>query len=158
MATKIKAAGDTIKISKTFVSGRDRLTINGEVVCNDLGIEEPETFAAGNRAYTVEINGVSKMTGAFSTHLKIHEDGQLLHSGIYDQHGKPVQSEREAKANGAVHYCCMIGAVIGCATMSALSFTTGVVPGGAIGGAIGGGVGGAIGVGIGKLLFSGSSK
>ena len=32
MPTKIEAAGDTIKIDKAFVSGKDRVNVNGQVV------------------------------------------------------------------------------------------------------------------------------
>jgi hypothetical protein len=56
--------------------------------------------------------------------------------------------------NWAVEACGIGGGVFGFVTMMILSFTTEVVPGGAVGGAIGGGGGAAIGYLIGNLLFA----
>ncbi len=154
MATKIQAIGDTIKIGKTFVSGNDRITVNDEVVFEGkLDADDPETFTVGQRDYSIESRKVGQLTGAISIHLNIHENGELVHTGIYDQNGKSVKSEGQAKANGAIHICSMIGGVVGCTTMLVLNTTTGVVPGGAVGGGIGGGVGAVVGGGIGNLLF-----
>lgn len=154
MATTIQAIGDTIKIDKAFVSGKDRIAVNGQVAFEGkLNLATPQNFTAGSREYTIETQTVSKMTGAIAIHLQVHENGELLHSGIYDQFGKPVGDQSQAKAAGAIHACGMVGGIAGFATMMFLNIATGVVPGGAIGGAIGGGGGVMVGYGIGTLVF-----
>ncbi len=156
MASKIQVLGDTIKIDKAFVSGKDRVSVNDEVVFEGkIGGGAPQNFSAGNREYAIESRTVSKMTGATAIHLRVYEKGELIHSGVYDQAGNPVQNERQARATGAIHVCTIVGGVIGFATMMVLNMATGVVPGGAIGGAIGGGGGAAVGYGIGCLVFGG---
>jgi hypothetical protein len=150
----IKVLGDTITIDKTFVSGKDRIRVNGqEVFSGKLNKEKPQTFQAGRRQYTLETRTVSQWTGAVAYYLDIFEGDQQLHSGIYDQAGKPVRSEGQASATALIHGCGAVGGVIGFMTMMVLSHSTGVVPGGAIGGAIGGGGGYMLGYGLGTLLF-----
>ena len=154
MATKIQALGDTIKIDTAFVSGKDRVAVNGQVVFEGkLGAETLQKFSAGNRDYALEVKTLNSMTGAIAVHLQIHEEAKLVHSGIYNQEGKPVQNEGQAKKTGAIQACGIVGGIIGFATMMFLNMATRGVPGGAIGGAIGGGVGCAIGYGLGTLIF-----
>lgn len=154
MAAKIQVIGDTIKINKVFMSSKDRVAVNDRVVFEGkLRPGEPQKIRAGEREYEIEFRKISKVTGAIAIHLNIHEKGELLHTGIYDQAGKPVTNEEQAKKSGAIQFCVMIGAVVGVTTMVSLSSATGVVPGGAVGGAIGGGVGGMLGLGIGTLIF-----
>jgi hypothetical protein len=154
MAIKMQACGDTIRINKAFVSGKDRIAVNDNVVFEGkLSSGSPQKVSAGSREYSVESRRVGKMTGATAIHLEVYERGELIHAGVYDQNGKSVENEGQAKANGAMQTCAMIGAVAGFTTMMSLNMATGVVPGGAIGGAIGGGVGGMLGAGVGTLLF-----
>ena len=154
MATNITAHGDTLKIDKAFVSGKDRITVNGQVAFEGkLCRGTAQVFDSGSRKYTIESRIVSWMTGAQVFHLQVQENSQEVHTGIYDLAGKPLQNESQAKAGGAVQACGMVGMAVGLITMMFLNLTTGVVPGGAIGGAIGGGGGAAIGYGIGTLLF-----
>lgn len=156
MATKIQVMGDTVKIDKAFVSGKDRVAVNGEVVFEGkLGGETPQKFIAGNRGYKLRTRRVSAMTGAIAVHLQVYENKELIHSGVYDQAGKPVENEGQAKSTAALQVCGMVGGMIGFATMMILNAATGVVPGGAIGGALGGGIGGGLGYGLGSLIFRG---
>jgi hypothetical protein len=155
MAAKIKALSDTIKIDKAFVSGKDRIAVNDAVVFEGkLAKGSPQTVSSGKREYSIESKVVGKFTGATAIHLQICEKGGLVHTGVYDQFGKPVGDEKQAKANAKVQACAALGAIVGFTTMMTLNMTTGVVPGGAIGGSIGGGVGGALGFGIGTALFA----
>jgi hypothetical protein len=79
MATTIQAIGDTIKIDKAFVSGQDRIAVNGQVAFEGkLNLATPQNFTAGSPEYTIEIQTVSKMTGAIAIHLQVHENGELL--------------------------------------------------------------------------------
>ena len=154
MATKFEVLGDTIKIDKAFVSGKDRVSVNGNVVFEGkLGGDTPQICTVGNREYGIRSRTVSKLTGATAIHVDVRENGELVHSAVYDQAGKSVESEGKAKATGAVNMCAIAGGVIGFATMMFLNLATGVVPGGAIGGAIGGGGGAMLGYAIGYLLF-----
>ncbi|WP_207396357.1 hypothetical protein [Bremerella alba] len=154
MATVIEAAGDKIKIDKGFVSGKDRISVNGEVVFEGkLTDDEPQNIYFGSREYTLRQSVVSRTTRATAIQLHIFENKTEVHSGLYDQHGKPVKDQAEAKSNGAVQVCGIAGGVIGVIVMLVLNRETGIVPGGAIGGAIGGGVGSAIGYGVGGLIF-----
>ena len=153
MATKIQVLDDTIKIDKTFTAGKDRVSINGETVFEGkMGTDSPQKFHSGNRDYAVEVKKVGKL-GATAVHLQIHEDNELVHTGVYDQAGKPANGDGQVAKNGALHLCAMVGAFVGVATMLYLNGATGVVPGGAIGGAIGGGVGAMVGHGIGSLFI-----
>jgi hypothetical protein len=150
----INVLGDKITIDKTFVSGKDRIRVNGqEVFSGKLNKEKPQTFQAGRRQYTLETRIVSRWSGGVAYYLDIFEGDRQVHSGIYDQAGKPVKSEGQAGATAMIHGCGAAGGVIGFMTMMALNVSTGVVPGGAIGGAIGGGGGYMLGYGLGKLLF-----
>jgi len=154
MAIKIQALGDTIKIDKAFVSGKDRVAVNGEVVFEGkLSADMPQKFTAGNREYAFESKVVNKMTSVIAVHLQIYENAELVHSGVYEQSGKPVQNEGEAKKNAAIRACGQVGGIIGIATMLFLNIATGVVPGGAVGGVIGCGVGFGLGFGLGSLIF-----
>lgn len=153
MATKIQALDDSIKIDKAFASGKDRVSINGEKVFEGkLGTDSPQNFRFGNRDYSVEVRKVGKL-GATAVHLQIYKDNELVHSGVYDQTGKPANGDSQVAQNGALYLCAMVGAFVGVTTMISLNIATGVVPGGAIGGAIGGGVGAAIGHGIGSSVI-----
>ncbi len=154
MATKIQVLDDTIKIDKTFTSAKDRVSINGETVFEGkMGIDSRQKLRVGDRDYAVEVRKVGKL-GATAVHLQIHEDNELIHSGVYDQAGKPANGDGQVAKNGALHLCAVVGAFAGVAMMLYLNMATGVVPGGAIGGAIGGGVGAMIGHGI-RSLFIG---
>ncbi|WP_442483565.1 hypothetical protein [Aeoliella sp. SH292] len=154
MATTIVADGDSIKIDKAFVSGKDRVSVNGKLAFEGkLNQGRAETFNAGTRTYAIESKVISKLTSAVAYYVQIHENGQQVHAGIYDHMGKPLANEGEVKTAGALQASAMVGMGVGVAIMMFLNAATGVVPGGAIGGAIGGGVGGAIGMGIGKLIF-----
>jgi hypothetical protein len=153
MAT-IKALGDTIKIDKTFVSGKDRIAVNGAVVFEGkANMPDPARITVGNREYVVGLEMVSKFAKINLVHLQIYENGNPVHTGVYDQAGKPVTNPGQAKSSAGVQFCGMIGAIVGVTVMLSLNHATHTVPGGAIGGAIGGGVGGAIGGAIGTLLF-----
>lgn len=156
MATTIRVMGDTIKIDKTFVSGKDRVAVNGTVVFEgNAATQGPQRIKVGNREYAVQIEAVSKLAKAILVHLKIYDNGSLVHAGVYDQVGKPVKNVEQAKAKSSagVQMCAFVGAAVGVAVMLGLNNATHAVPGGAIGGAIGGGVGSAVGWGIGALLF-----
>jgi hypothetical protein len=154
MPTSIQVLDDTIKIDKVFVSGKDRVAVNGQVVFEGkLAPSTPKTIAAGNREYVIETRLVSRMMGTTTVHLKVLENDQEVHSGLYDQTGKPLQNEQQAGSSSAIQACAVVGAVIGVAVMLSLNMTTGVVPGGAIGGAIGGGCGAALGQLVGTMLF-----
>lgn len=158
MATIIEALGDKIKIDKAFVSGKDRISVNDQVTFEGKLIDnEPVKFQAGSREYRVSRSVVSKMTSATATEVQVIENNEVIHSGIYDQQGKPVKDLAQAKSSGAVQACGMIGMAIGLGIMLTLGPESGIFPGGAIGGAIsgaiGGGVGGAIGFGLGTAIF-----
>lgn len=157
LAIKIQALGDTIKIDKAFVSGKDRVAVNGQVeFLGKLAVGKAHRFAAGNREYEIETKLVSKTTSAIAIHFQVFENAELVHSGIYDQAGKLVKNEEEAKKTGAIQSCGMVGGIVGMAVMIILNQATGVIPGGAIGGAIGGGVGYGLGAGLGSLMFGDS--
>ncbi|MAE60478.1 MAG: hypothetical protein CMJ49_03875 [Planctomycetaceae bacterium] len=154
MAIKIEAMGQSIKIHKAFVSGRDRVTVDGQTVFEGkLTPQTVQTFEVGERQYTLEMRTVSKMIGAIVIHLNVSENGELKHSAIYDQSGKPVEDESQSKSNAAMQICLAVGAGLGVAVMLTLNMTTGVVPGGAIGGAIGAVLGALVGAGVGGLIF-----
>ncbi|QDU75162.1 hypothetical protein Pan97_21860 [Bremerella volcania] len=154
MATVIEALGDKIKIDKAFVSGKDRISLNGQILFEGkLVDDEPQKFKAGSREYKISRSVVSKMTNATATELTIFENNAPVFSALYDQQGKPVNDQAEAKSNGAIQVCGVIGMMGGVAVVLVASRETGMLPGGAVGGAIGGGLGGAIGFGIGMLLF-----
>jgi hypothetical protein len=154
MATIINVLGDTIKIDKAFVSGKDRVAVNDQVVfVGKLDSEPPPRFSAGKREYTVETYIVSSLTNATAIYVDIYENGNLVHSGIYDQAGNQVKHPGQASRIGAIQACASVGAALGVFTMLILNMKTGVVPGGMIGGAIGGGGGALLGYGLGHLLF-----
>lgn len=154
MATTIQASGDTIKIDKAFVSGKDRVAVNGDVVFEGkLRGEKPQQFVVGHRKYAIRTKLVSEVTGAIVVQLKIYEKTGAIHTGMYDQDGKPVGSEAEATTAPAIQTAGTLGAAIGVGTMLVLNLVTGSVPGGAIGGALGGALGGVIGSGVGYLLY-----
>lgn len=154
MAATIQAVGDTIKIDKAFLSGKDRVAVNGQVVFEGkIAPNSPQSFTTAEREYVLEVRTLSKMTGAVSYHLNVRERGETVHTGIYDQLGKPVASEGQAKTTGAMQACGVAGGIAGFALMMFLNMATGVVPGGAVGGAIGGGVGYAIGFAMGSLIL-----
>ena len=154
MATTIQAVGDKIKLDKGFVSGKDRITVNGDVLFEGkLKTEEAQRLVAGEREYVIETAVASKMMGTISIKVQIYQQSELIHEGLYDQLGKNLSNPAQAKVSGAVHACSLVGAVIGFTLMMVGNAATGVIPGGAIGGAIGGGVGALIGGGIGSLIF-----
>jgi hypothetical protein len=159
MATTIRVMGDTIKIDKRFVSGKDRIAVNGTVVFEgNAAISNPQRIKVGNREYAVQIETISKFGKVILVHLQIHENGRLVHAGIYNQVGKPVENREQAKSSAGVQMCAFIGATVGVAVMLGLNQATHTVPGGAIGGAIGGGLGAALGSGIGTLVFGTQSS
>ncbi len=159
MAATIQAGTDTIKIGKSFVSGKDYVTVNGEVVFEGkLVAGQPHRIAVGEREFVVKTEVASKLTGALTYHLQIYDapisaGGTMLHQGIYNPYGKQAASARQAKTPAVLQACGHVGAMIGSTTMVVANLATGVVPGGAIGGAIGGGGGAFIGYGIGTLIF-----
>jgi hypothetical protein len=154
MATTINVLGDTIKIDKAFVSGKDRVAVNGQVVFQGkLNSEPPPRFSAGKREYTVDTYIVGSLTNAIAIYVDIYEGGNLVHAGIYDEAGNPVKNPEQARRVGAIRACAAVGAMLGCFTMLVLNMKTGVVPGGMIGGAIGGGGGALLGYGLGSLIF-----
>ncbi len=152
MATTINVLGDTIKIGKAFVSGKDRISVNGDIVFEGKVTESPEKIKVGDREYAVEIETVNKMAKMVLVNLQVYEKGVLVHSGLYDRTGKLVENEEKFRSAAGLQVFSMIGAAVGVALMLGFNRATGVVPGGAIGGAIGGGLGGIIGYGIGALL------
>jgi hypothetical protein len=152
MATTIRALGDTIKIDKAFVSGKDRISVNGEIAFEGkLHPEAPQRIALGNRHYTIETTVVSKLTSAISVRLEIDEGGEPMHSGLYDQMGNPVKNTSDAKSRAAMNASVFVGAIAGVVVVTSLE-TIGA-PGGIVGGAIGGLCGGAIGYGMGYIMF-----
>ena len=154
MATTINALGDTIKIDKAFVTGKDRVAVNGQVVFEGkLNTEPPPRFSAGKREYTVDTYIVGSLTNAVAIYVDIFEGDNLVHSGIYDEAGNPVKNPEEARKVGVIRACAAVGAALGCFAMLTLNMRTGVVPGGMIGGAIGGGGGALLGYGLGYLIF-----
>lgn len=159
MTMTINAAGDVIKIGKAFVSGKDRITVNGNVAFEKkLTPGRTERFTVGTRQYFVETRVISTLMGTTSTTIQIYEQDALIHSGIYDQTGKAVANQEEAKSTAAIGVCAMIGGLVGSMSMIFLNLSTGSVPGGAVGGGVGGAVGAMLGYGMGYLLFGSSTK
>ena len=155
MKIKIPTLNDTIKIDKSFVTGKDRIAINGNVVFEGkLSPNSTQKFDIGKRKYFVESKVVNKLTKTVAIHLVIYENAEVVHKGIYDQTGKLVEDEKDAKRNGVLQACGAAGAATGIITMMILNLLTGVVPGGAIGGGIGAGVGYGIGYAIGRLILN----
>lgn len=156
MNTKIVVGDDKIVVGKNFVSGKDQIKINGEVVfLGNLEDRKPEACNHAHKRFDIETRKLSGIAGGRAIGVCVYEGDRLVHQAIYDQLGKAVQDANEAKSNTLVNACATGGGFLGCIIMITLNTATGVVPGGAIGGAIGGGCGGAIGYGIGKLLTSG---
>ena len=168
MATVINALGDQIKIDRAFVSGKDRIQLNDEVVFEEsLGDFRSEKFASGSRTYELRKEVVSSMTKAIAFHLQIFENGEEIHSGIYDLQGQQLTAASKAGSPSAAQACAKIGTVIGIVSMLSLNSALGIVPeslfggdtmmsgitGRALMGAIGGGLGSAIGYGFGGLVF-----
>jgi len=154
LAAKIELdRGDRIEVGKAFVSGKDRITINGQVVFEGkLPEDYPMDFGLGDRRCQLTYHKVSTMLETRTIHVKVYEGDALVVDQLYDQNGQPVGSSSHAKANSVAQLCGMLGAGVGVAVIMSLNMATGSVPGGAIGGAIGGGLGAAVGYGIGKLL------
>lgn len=152
MATTFLIAGDTIKLNNAFFPGKYRVSLNGDQVFEGK-IEQGKavTFSAEGRGYSLTRQGLIYAIDVF-------ENGALVESQTFDQRGKSGVTQAQAKANGAVQACGMLGMGVGLGIMFTLNATTkGAVPGGVIGGAIigaiCGGVGGGVGYAIGKLLF-----
>ena len=54
MATTVSTMGDTIKIDKTFVSGKDRIAVNGDVVFEGKAAAgTPQRIKVGAREYAI---------------------------------------------------------------------------------------------------------
>ncbi|MEM9346291.1 MAG: hypothetical protein AAGB26_06725 [Planctomycetota bacterium] len=158
MAAKIKfASGDVIEVGKAFVSGKDRIKINGEVAFEgELPEDYPMEFTMRGQRCQITYRKLSKMLDTQTIRVKLYDGEQLVLDELYDQNGQPVDNSGEAKANSVAQACGIVGMVVGLSVMMGLNMTTqGAVPGGAIGGAIGGGVGGALGYGLGKLIAGG---
>ena len=151
MAIRIQVLEDTIKIDKAFVSGKDRVAVNDQVVFEGkLPPNTPLAFAVGNREYSFETRVVSRMTNALAIHLEIRETAELVHAGVYDQTGKRVNGDGGAKSTGAIQTCGMIGGLLGFAAMMYLGpAAVGGVAGDAVAGGIRGGIGGIVGYGLG---------
>lgn len=157
MGIKIHAQGDAITIGKAFVSGKDRITVNEEVMFEGkIEPDTPQRFSRGNRQYSIETRVISKLTGATVTLIQIAEESKVIHSCFYNINGQPVKSVAESKHTGALQICGVVGGVLGFATMMLLNILFGAAAGavgGALGGAIGGGVGYGVGYGIGSLFI-----
>jgi hypothetical protein len=153
MATKIKAANFNIVIDRIFVSGKDRVAINGEVVFEGKLNETPaigHTF--GNADISIRPEVVSKFTGATIFHIVVQENGAPIHTGPYDQLGKPVGGSGDTKRNQITQLCGTIGTVIGAMTLVIMGQASGIVPRGVLGSALAGGFGGALGAGVGYAI------
>lgn len=155
MAAKIKFAnGDVIEVGKAFVSGKDRVRINGNVAFEGkLPEDYPMEFEIRGQRCRITYRKVSTMLETRTIQVELFDGDQLVFDEMYDQNGQPVGDSEEAKANSVAQVCAIVGMALGLGAMMALNMSTqGAVPGGAIGGAIGGGVGGAVGYGIGQLI------
>ncbi len=154
MSTTIKVIGDTIKVEKTFLSGKDRVAVNGTIVFKgNATLPNTAEIKAGGREYKVGIERIGWYVKTFVVHLEILDNGRLLHSGNYDPIGKSVENAEQARSSAGVQTCAFIGGTVGVAVMIGLNSVGHAAPGGAIGGAVGGGIGAAIGFGIGELLY-----
>jgi hypothetical protein len=158
MAATIRVLGQTIQIEKAFVSGKDRIAVNGQVVFEGkIRPQTPQRFTVGSCDYTVESRTVGGIAKAIVIHLQICEKGKVVHSGVYDQRGNQVNAEAYVKKMRAIQACALVGGVLGFVTMMVLNAATGVVPGGAIGGALRGGGGAGLGYAVGSLIFGRTS-
>ena len=158
MAAKIEFAnGDVIEVGKAFVSGKDRVKINGVVAFEGkLPKDYPMEFKIRGQRCQITYRKVSTMLETHTIQIRLFEGDQVVFDEMYDQNGQPVGGSGEAKANSVTQVCGIVGIALGVGVMMALNMSTqGAVPGGAVGGAIGGGLGGAIGYGLGKLIASG---
>lgn len=159
MPTIIRAGDDTIRIDRAFVSGKDRVKLNGQTVFEQrLGNKTPQQFSVGERVYVIEKEIVSKLSNAWIVHLQILERGELAHDAIYDQTGKEVSNTASAKSSAGIHLCSVIGGVIGIVALVAGNRAAGFLPldgalGGAVLGGLGGGLGAMLGHGVGLLIF-----
>lgn len=146
----IHALSDDITLEQSFVTGTDRITVNGELVFEGKrSRKEPQLFRAGDREYSVEEVTVGSFTGARVLRLRVQENGETVHEGTYDAAGKPVKPG-EADDRAKVMFCAMIGAVVGAAAISFL--WSGGKGGGVISSALFGGIRGAVGGFAGYLL------
>jgi hypothetical protein len=154
MTTATEAHGDTFKFGRAFVSGKHRVWINGQKVFEGkLVYQQPQRIEVGQRQYVITPQMKSSVNDALEVFsVQIHEQGRLIHEGLYDQAGGSFASMQEAKTASNLQVCGIVGAALGLAAMMAGNIATGIIPGGAIGGAIGGGGGYLIGRGIGSLF------
>jgi hypothetical protein len=161
MVTTILAHGDTIKIEKSIVTGKDRVAINGQAVFDGrLPQGALQEFTVGGRKYALSMAILSGWPQKVGYQIQVTENGAVVHAGLYNQAGQPVSdaARLKTKTNGPVQVCTVIRGIGGFITMMALNQATGgAVPGGAIGGAIGGGGGALLGQGLGRLLFAGKN-
>ena len=142
--------GNTIHIDKVFTSGKDRISINGQVVFEDKLVEDsPYKFEIEDQTYFIRIRKVHKLAATTVIDVEVYRDGKLVQVGMYDKDGNLVKNESQAQTMKGHKACSMFGGVIGGITIFSLSRTIEILPGGALGGAISGVIGGMIGTGIG---------
>jgi len=178
MATVINALEDQIKIGQGFVSGKDQISVNDQVVFEGkLGEFKSQKVEAGNRTYEIRQEVTNATTRATAIHLHIYENEEEVHSGFYDQKGQRISDPSKAGSPQAARTCAKVGAAFGIVFALGLSFLfnflsdssiisdffpeslllgdavmTGVLEG-ALMGSLGGLFGGAIGFGFGEIVF-----
>lgn len=127
MATIIKALGDQFKIDRVFISGKDRIAVNDQVVFEGtLGDFKSEKFTAGSRTYELRREVVSSTFKADAIHLQIFENGEQIHSGIYDLQGQQLAAASRAGSPSAAQACAKVGTVIGMISMLSLNSALGI--------------------------------
>lgn len=159
MATRILALEDTIEVATAFVSGKDSISINGnKVFVGKMKPGSPQRVSAGSRQYVVERRNIASMSGATGINLEIHEGDDVIHAGLYDPDGKPVENEQRLKASQARFTFAVICGIVAFAAVQIFDAFANVLPSGIIaGGIIGvvvGLVGSSIGFGIALVIFS----
>ena len=130
MAWKIEALGDSIEIGRAFVSGKDQIKINGEVVFEGKLLKNPpESIHAGEREYKIRCVVVSNWSGAALTEVKILENSKVIHSDVYDSEGNLATTLEEVKSTAGINMGIYIGGIVGSALPLAVSIAQGAMVG-----------------------------
>jgi len=154
MHMQLQVGDDSFRIELLlFSGGKRRITLNKQRVYEGMATpDSPATFDAEGRQYVVAKEGKSYR-------IKVTQQGEELHNGLYDTSSLNAAQPNTANPNAAegknvwgVQVCGFIGAVLGVAFMIVGNILTGVIPGGAIGGFIGAAIGGALGRGLGAMI------
>ena len=88
MAT-ITLAGDTISIRLSFVSGKYVIKINGaQVFVGPFPTRCVKDISVPPRTYRIARRLISETPKVFAYHVEVHQDGNVLCTGIFDRKGK----------------------------------------------------------------------